>query len=273
MSYYYKETWNVGVVLLLLVMATAFLGYVLPWGQMSFWGATVITNLFRAIPFLGGDIVIWLWGGFRVDNATLTRFFSFHFLVPFIIAGVAVVHLVFLHETGSSNPLGIKIIQDKVSFSPYFLVKDLMGVFALLIGFFYIVLEYPWLLGDPENFISANPIVTPVHIQPEWYFLFAYAILRAIPNKLGGVLALAGAIIIFFLVPFQYKRKFRGLFFYPLNKIYFWSWVVRAILLTWIGMRPVEEPYIFVGQLLRVYYFLYFFVYSLILISWDKSLE
>jgi len=272
-SFLFHITWRVGVIILLLVIAAAFLGYVLPWGQISFWGATVITNLFSAIPFLGRDIVIWLWGGFAVGNATLTRFFAFHFLVPFIIVALVGVHLLFLHQTGSNNPLGINSNIDKILFHPYFSSKDLFGVWILLGSLVILRLTNPWLLGDPENFIPANPLVTPVHIQPEWYFLFAYAILRSIPNKLGGVLALAGAILILLVIPFQPTVKFRGLRFYPFRKLYFWWLVNLVILLTWIGARPVEEPYVLVGQILTVLYFFYYIRCCLFQAWWDKLLD
>jgi len=272
-SFLFHITWRVGVIILLLVIAAAFLGYVLPWGQISFWGATVITNLFSAIPFLGRDIVIWLWGGFAVGNATLTRFFAFHFLVPFIIVALVGVHLLFLHQTGSNNPLGINSNIDKILFHPYFSSKDLFGVWILLGRLVILRLTNPWLLGDPENFIPANPLVTPVHIQPEWYFLFAYAILRSIPNKLGGVLALAGAILILLVIPFQPTVKFRGLRFYPFRKLYFWWLVNLVILLTWIGARPVEEPYVLVGQILTVLYFFYYLRCCLLQSWWDRLLD
>ena len=263
-SYKLKEVWIVGVTLLLLVMATAFLGYVLPWGQMSFWGATVITNLFSAIPLVGVDIVYWMWGGFAVDNATLTRFFSLHFLLPFIIAALRAVHLVFLHETGSRNPLGVNRNLDKVPFHPYFSNKDILGFIIFIVLLFGLSLQAPWVLGDPENFIPANPLVTPVHIQPEWYFLFAYAILRSIPNKLGGVVALALSVIVLYILPILKAKKFRSIAFYPLGKICFWCLIATFFLLTWIGARPVEEPYILVGQVLTVLYFFFFFNFSLI---------
>ena len=259
-SYNYELVWIVGVTILLIVIATAFLGYVLPWGQMAFWGAPVITNLFSAIPYLGSDIVFWLWGGFAVDNATLTRFFALHFLLPFVISGLSIVHLLFLHTTGSRNPLGLNRNIDKIPFHPYFSNKDLIGIGIIMFLYMYICLQAPWLLGDPENFIPANPLVTPVHIQPEWYFLFAYAILRSIPNKLGGVVALALAVIILYIMPFYGNRKFKGIFFYPLGKNFFWGLSVIVILLTWIGARPVEEPYIITGQLLTILYFCYYLV-------------
>nr|AUI11285.1 cytochrome b [Calliostoma zizyphinum] len=267
------HTWNIGVVLLLLTMATAFLGYVLPWGQMSFWGATVITNLFSAIPYIGVDLVQWLWGGFAVDNATLTRFFSLHFLLPFAILGLTVLHLLFLHETGSNNPLGVNSDSDKVPFHPYHTYKDLVGFLVLLFLLSLLVLFSPFLLGDPENFIPANPLVTPVHIQPEWYFLFAYAILRSIPNKLGGVVALAMSVIILFIVPLTHSAKGRSMSFYPLNQILFWALVGILGILTWIGACPVEPPFEGIGQVFTVLYFLYYLVSPMIQIGWDKIMS
>lgn len=278
-SYNYTEVWLIGVTLFLLVMATAFLGYVLPWGQISFWGATVITNLFSAIPWLGGDVVTWLWGGFAVNNATLTRFFSLHFLIPFVVAALRGVHLLYLHTTGSRNPLGVNSNTDKIPFHPYFTVKDLIGFFLVLVLFILIIFQYPWTLGDPENFIPANPLVTPLHIQPEWYFLFAYAILRSIPNKLGGVVALALSVIILYILPVYKINIKKSRAFIPIQKIMFWTLVVIVFLLTWIGARPVEDPYILVGQLLTVFYFSYFLLSPLVivleenlLISKDKSI-
>nr|QCB91434.1 cytochrome b [Solegnathus hardwickii] len=259
-SYLYKETWNIGVVLLLLVMATAFVGYVLPWGQMSFWGATVITNLMSAVPYVGNDLVQWIWGGFSVDNATLTRFFAFHFLLPFIVAAATLVHLLFLHETGSNNPAGLNSDADKISFHPYFSYKDLLGSAVLLIGLTTLSLFSPNLLGDPDNFTPANPLITPPHIKPEWYFLFAYAILRSIPNKLGGVLALLSSILILMLVPFLHTSKQRGLTFRPLSQLLFWTLVADMLILTWIGGMPVEPPYIIIGQVASIVYFLIFLV-------------
>nr|YP_009937448.1 cytochrome b [Trigonopterus porg]QNT26971.1 cytochrome b [Trigonopterus porg] len=268
-SYNYTETWMSGVTLLLLVMASAFLGYVLPWGQMSFWGATVITNLLSAIPFLGNSLVQWIWGGFSVSNATLVRFFSFHFIVPFMVLAMAMIHLFFLHQTGSSNPLGLNSNLDKIYFHPYFTFKDLAGFLILLTILMILALKFPYLLSDPDNFIPANPMVTPVHIQPEWYFLFAYAILRSIPSKLGGVVALLLSIFILYFSPFINKKKFLSTQFYPINKILFWSFLTVVILLTWIGARPVEEPYILTGQILALLYFLYFFINPLVSKMWD----
>nr|QWX94873.1 cytochrome b [Paralycambes pronotalis] len=269
-SYKLKETWNVGIILMLLTMATAFLGYVLPWGQMSLWGATVITNLISAVPYIGNTIVQWVWGGFSVGNATLTRFFTFHFLLPFIISMMVMVHLLFLHQTGSSNPLGLNSNYDKIPFHPYFSIKDLMGMMFALTMFILLILLEPRMLGDPENFIPANPMVTPVHIQPEWYFLFAYAILRSIPNKLGGVIAMILSILIIAILPFTNKSKFQGMVFYPANKILFWAFVTTLVLLTWIGARPAEEPFISTGQMLTALYFMYFLINPITLKLWDK---
>jgi len=256
-----------------LVIATAFLGYVLPWGQISFWGATVITNLFSAIPYIGTNLVQWIWGGFAVENATLTRFFAFHFLFPFIVAAATIIHILFLHQSGANNPLGLPRQPDKVPFHPYFTFKDIVGFLVIIIFLILLTLFNPYLLGDPDNFIPANPLVTPPHIQPEWYFLFAYAILRSIPNKLGGVIALALSVAILAILPFTHNSKFRRLTFYPLNQIIFWSLVVIVILLTWIGARPVEDPYVLVGQLLTVLYFSYYLINPLIIIWWDKVLN
>lgn len=248
------------------------MGYVLPWGQMSFWGATVITNLFSAIPFIGSDIVIWLWGGFRVDNPTLVRFFSIHFLVPFIVTVIVAIHLFYLHETGSSNPLGVNSNYRKIIFFPYYFVKDFLGFIVFFIIFFYICLIEPWTLGDPENFNFANPLVTPIHIQPEWYFLFAYAILRSIPRKLGGVVALVFSILILFTLPFLNSNKLRSIIYYPFNVIYFWFFIVNVILLTWAGARPVEEPYVITSQILSITYFSYYFFDPFLKNKWDELL-
>nr|UPX88666.1 cytochrome b [Leuctra fusca] len=272
-SYMYTPTWMVGVILLFLVMGTAFMGYVLPWGQMSFWGATVITNLLSAVPYLGLDLVQWVWGGFAVDNATLTRFFTFHFLLPFIVAAATMIHLLFLHQTGSNNPLGVNSNVDKIPFHPYFTFKDIVGFLVLMMILTILTLLDPYLLGDPDNFTPANPLVTPVHIQPEWYFLFAYAILRSIPNKLGGVIALVASIAILMILPFSNKSTFRGTQFYPINQIMFWSLLVIVILLTWIGARPVEDPYVLVGQLLTVLYFSYYILNPLMFKIWDNLLK
>nr|YP_010999266.1 cytochrome b [Cricotopus flavozonatus]WPM93112.1 cytochrome b [Cricotopus flavozonatus] len=272
-SYLYVHTWSVGVLILFLVMGTAFMGYVLPWGQMSFWGATVITNLLSAIPYLGLDLVQWLWGGFAVDNATLTRFFTFHFLLPFIVMAATMIHLLFLHQTGSNNPLGINSNSDKIPFHPYFSFKDIFGFIMMIMFLFLLTILAPYKLGDPDNFIPANPLVTPPHIQPEWYFLFAYAILRSIPNKLGGVIALVLSIAILFILPFTNISKFRGIQYYLINQVLFWYMVIIVILLTWIGARPVEDPYILTGQILTVLYFSYFILNPLITKWWDNLLN
>nr|BAN04821.1 cytochrome b [Cynops pyrrhogaster] len=271
-SYMFKETWNIGVVLLLLVMATAFVGYVLPWGQMSFWGASVITNLLSAIPYVGGSLVEWVWGGFSVDKATLTRFFAFHFLLPFLIAGVSMIHLLFLHETGSNNPTGIPSNQDKISFHPYFSYKDLLGFMLALLILVLISLIVPNLLVDPENFIPANPLMAPPHIKPEWYFLFAYAILRSIPNKLGGVVALLMSILILMFVPMLHTSKQRSLMFRSTSQTLFWLLVANTLILTWIGGMPVESPFTEIGQIASVLYFLLFIIMIPLIGLWENKL-
>nr|YP_010692455.1 cytochrome b [Cepora nerissa]WBV74608.1 cytochrome b [Cepora nerissa] len=269
-SFNFIYTWMVGIVILFLLMMTAFMGYVLPWGQMSFWGATVITNLLSAIPYLGTSLLNWIWGGFAVDNPTLTRFYTFHFILPFIILAMTMIHLLFLHQTGSNNPLGINSNLDKIPFHPYFTFKDLIGFIIILFILIMLTLTNPYMLGDPDNFIPANPLVTPVHIQPEWYFLFAYAILRSIPNKLGGVIALLMSILIIAILPFTFNKKMQGIQFYPINQIIFWFMVTTIILLTWIGARPVETPYILTGQFLTVIYFSYYIINPIVNKIWDK---
>uniref|UniRef100_A0AAU6PWV8 Cytochrome b n=1 Tax=Ophiotreta durbanensis TaxID=3135534 RepID=A0AAU6PWV8_9ECHI len=257
-SYVNIMTWNIGVVLFLLSILTAFFGYVLPWGQMSFWAATVITNLVTAVPYIGVDIVQWIWGGFSVDNPTLHRFFVFHFIFPFILAFLSVLHLLFLHETGSNNPLGVSSDCDKVSFHPFFSSKDVVGLVFFFSSLGILVLLCPTALSDPENYIPANPLVTPPHIQPEWYFLFVYAILRSIPNKLGGVIALAGAVIVLFLVPVLHFSFHNSCCYRPFGQVFFWFLVGDFFILTWIGSQPVEFPFIIMGQLASVFYFLCF---------------
>nr|AVE15624.1 cytochrome b [Caliris sp. JZ-2017] len=268
-SYKFFHTWTMGVIILFLVMATAFMGYVLPWGQMSFWGATVITNLLSAIPYLGVELVQWVWGGFALNNATLNRFFTFHFLLPFFILASVMIHLLFLHQTGSNNPLGLNSNIDKMPFHPYFSFKDILGFIFLFTLLILMTLKEPYILGDPDNFIPANPLITPIHIQPEWYFLFAYAILRSIPNKLGGVIALVMSIAILFFMPLMNSNS-RGLQFYPLNQILFWILISSIILLTWIGARPVEDPYILIGQIITILYFSIYMLNSLMLKIWDN---
>lgn len=252
--------WCVGVVIYLLMVLTAFIGYVLPWGQMSFWGATVITSLASAIPVVGDSIVLWLWGGFSVDNATLNRFFSLHYLLPFIIAGLSIVHIAALHQYGSNNPLGT-FAGDKVPFTPYMLVKDILGWVVFSIFFSIFVYFYPNMLGHPDNYIPANPMSTPQHIVPEWYFLPTYAILRSIPNKLGGVAAIGLVFVCLFLLPFINTSQVRSSSFRPLHKILFWLLAADCLLLGWIGQKPVEDPYIIIGQLATVYFFLHFLVF------------
>jgi len=259
-SYPRQLLWVSGVIILLLMILTAFMGYVLPWGQMSFWGATVITNLCSAVPFVGTDIVYWLWGGFSVDNATLNRFFSLHFLFPFIITALVGLHLIFLHEDGSGNPLGVKSTVDNIPFTPYFIVKDIVGLVVALIGFAIFLFFAPNYLGHPDNYIEANPLVTPPHIVPEWYFLPFYAVLRSIPDKLGGVVAMLCAILVLVILPFIVVSPTRSAAFRPLYKFLFWWFVLDCIILGWIGGMPIKYPYYTIGQVATVFYFMYFLV-------------
>lgn len=252
--------WASGVIIFLLMMATAFMGYVLPWGQMSFWGATVITNLFSAIPFVGQSIVEWLWGGFSVSNATLNRFYSLHYFMPFAIAGLVLIHLSLLHKDGSNNPLGINTNVDNISFYPYFYVKDLFAFFILATFFSFFVFFYPNVLGHPDNYIPANPLVTPAHIVPEWYFLPFYAILRSIPDKLGGVVAMISAILVLLLLPIINLSKIRSSKFRPIFGLVYWFLVSDFIILGWIGQKPVESPYIEIGMGATFFYFLFLLV-------------
>lgn len=258
-SYMYPRDrlWNSGVIIFLLMMATAFMGYVLPWGQMSFWGATVITNLFSAVPLVGGSIVEWLWGGFSVSNATLNRFFSLHYLMPFLIAGLVIIHLSILHHYGSNNPLGVNTNLDVIPFYPYFYVKDLFSFFILVLFFSFFVIYYPNALGHTDNYIPANPLSTPAHIVPEWYFLPFYAILRSIPDKLGGVVAMVSAILVLLLLPFTNTSQIRSAKFRPLYGIGYWFLVSDFLLLGWIGQKPVESPYIEVGMAATFFYFVF----------------
>ncbi len=252
--------WCVGVIILLMMILTAFLGYVLPWGQMSFWAATVITNLASAVPFIGTDIVYWLWGGFAVDNPTLNRFYSLHYLFPFIILGLVGLHLILLHEYGSNNPLGSNYRLDYIPFHPYYTSKDLVGILVALMIFSVFVFFMPNALGHSDNYIPANPMVTPTHIVPEWYFLPFYAILRSIPDKLAGVCLLLAAIVILLIFPFFVKPSIRSAIFRPFARVLFWLFVVNCLLLGWIGGKPIETPFYEIGQLATLYYFLYFLI-------------
>ena len=266
------DLWYSGVIIFLLMMATAFMGYVLPWGQMSFWGATVITNLFSAVPFIGNYIVQILWGGFSVDNPTLNRFFSLHYLMPFVIAALAGLHLILLHKEGSNNPLGIDSTLDRISFLPYFYVKDFLGAcfFALLFSFF--VIYAPNYMGHPDNYIEANPMVTPAHIVPEWYFLPFYAILRTIPDKLGGVVLMVFAIIILLFLPNLDSSFIRSNFFKPFHIIVFWFFVSDSILLGWVGQEVVETPFIELAKIITPFYFIYFLILLPLISNIEKIL-
>lgn len=268
-SFVYTHVWIVGVTILLITMATAFIGYVLPINQMSFWGASVITNLFSEIPYIGPSIVQFMWGGVSVDTPTIMRFFTFHFFLPFLTIALVVIHIVFLHQFGSSNPLGLSSNTAKINFNFFFSIKDLFGVLIVSLVFLLLVIYKPIVLGDDENFNLADPAVTPQHIQPEWYFLFAYAILRSIPNKLGGVIALILSITILYSIPYTFIAKIKSNFFYPINTLLFWSFILTIILLTWVGIRPVEQPFIVTGQILTLVYFSYFIASPLLLKLWD----
>nr|AHA52546.1 cytochrome b [Ichneutes sp. QL-2013] len=268
-SYKMFQVWIMGVLILFVMMGTAFMGYVLPWGQMSFWGATVITNLVSAIPYVGMMVVEWLWGGFSVGNSTLNRFYSFHFLLPFILLMMVLIHLMYLHEWGSNNPLGVNSNFYKIIFHNYYTLKDLLGMIIMLMIIFLVILEVPYILGDPENFIKANSMITPIHIQPEWYFLFAYTILRSIPNKLGGVIMLILSIMVLFIMPLINKMNFISLSFYPLNQILFWCYVSNLFMLTWLGGVVIEWPYIFISQIFTIFYFMYYFLDMYLKNKWD----
>nr|AZL93397.1 cytochrome b [Platygaster sp. ZJUH_2016026] len=271
-SFNYKYTWIIGVMILLLLMMTAFMGYVLPWGQMSLWGATVITNLMSAIPYMGNNIVQWLWGGFSVNNATLNRFFSLHFILPFILMLMIIIHLIFLHETGSNNPLGTNSNMYKIPFHNYLTLKDTMSMIIMFNILLMLCLMNPYMMMDPENFNPANSMITPIHIQPEWYFLFAYAILRSIPNKLGGVMALIMSILILMILPFYKLNKLQSMKFYPINIYYYWMFINIFFILTWIGGQPVNNPFISIGQLYTILYFLNFFLNPMLFNLWNNTL-
>jgi ubiquinol-cytochrome c reductase cytochrome b subunit len=260
-SYQYEALWISGILIYILMMATAFMGYVLVWGQMSFWGATVITNLFSAIPFVGQNIAQWLWGGFSIQNATLNRFFSLHFLLPFLIAGVSLAHIALLHEKGSSNPLGLNSNLDKITFYPYFYVKDLFWFLSFFcVMFSYFLFFDPNLLGHPDNYLVANALVTPASIIPEWYFVHLYAILRSIPSKEGGVLCMAAAILVLFLLPTHKQFRIKSPHFNRRFRFAFWIFIANTLLLGWLGMQVVEQPFILAGQVSTLVYFSYFLV-------------
>ena len=269
-SYNLSITWFIGVTIFILSIITAFIGYILPWGQISLWGATVITNLLSAIPIYGDIITKWIWGGFSINNATLNRFYSLHFIIPFILIVLIFLHLIFLHKTGRSNPIGLSINFNKISFYPYFIIKDLYGIIFIFFIILIICFLNPYLISDPENFIKANSIITPIHIQPEWYFLFAYAILRSIPNKLGGVIALLISILILYFLPLLNCSKLYNFKYYYYNKLIYWIFIIIFIILTWIGSKPIEYPFIIIGQFFSIIYFSYFFLNSLVLIYINK---
>ncbi len=254
--------WWIGVLIFLTMMATAFMGYVLPWGQMSFWGATVITNLFSAVPWVGQDVVTWLWGGFSVDNPTLNRFFALHYLLPFMILFFVVVHVWALHTVKSNNPLGIDVrgSQDTIPFHPYYTIKDLYGIGLFLILYLFFVFFAPNFFGEPDNYIPANPMVTPPHIVPEWYFLPFYAILRAVPDKLFGVVLMFSAIFILFILPWLDRSIVRSAHFRPIYKQLFWIFLLDCLVLGWIGAKPPEGAYLMIGRVATIYYFVHFLI-------------
>ncbi len=272
-SYLMVATWNLGVIIFLATIASAFLGYVLPWGQISFWAATVITNFFSALPYIGTILVQWIWGGFAVGSATLTRFFTFHFLVPFILIALRIIHLLFLHQTGSNNPTGTNRDPQKIPFHPYYTSKDTLGFIILFLALAIISLLTPYLFTEPENFIPANPLSTPLHIKPEWYFLWAYTVLRSVPNKLGGVAAILAGILGLFLLPDLHPHRRQLIAHYPPTQSLFWSLVATTLLLTWIGGKPVELPYEPVGQTLTTFYFSLFFLQALSSYFWDRIID
>ena len=267
-----EALWVVGVLILVLMILTAFLGYVLPWGQMSFWAATVITNSFSAIPKIGGSIVIWLWSDYSVSGVTLTKFFSLHYFFPFVILGLVGIHILLLHTSGSNNPLGFEVPSENIPFFPYYGIKDLFGFVLYIYLITTLILVYPNLLGHSDNYIQANPMVTPAHIVPEWYFLPFYAILRSVPDKLGGVIALAGGILLLFVLPWLFKSDIRSMRFRPTSRVLFWIFVVVCFQLGWIGSRAAEYPYTFLGQCFTFLYFLYFLVFGPLVIVLEKAM-
>nr|CCI73880.1 cytochrome b [Longipodacrangonyx sp. 1 MDMBR-2012] len=270
-SYLYIHTWSVGVSIFILTMATAFLGYVLPINQMSYWGASVITNLLSEVPYIGPNLIELVWGSPSVNLPTIMRFFSFHFMLPFVITALTLIHIALLHETGSKNPLGLMSSSNKLMFNPIFIFKDMLGFVVATLMLLMITLLMPLTLGDDENFFNFNPYVTPIHIQPEWYFLFAYAILRSIPNKIGGIIALAMSVFILYLIPYIHKANLSNPY-YPVNKLIFFMFMMDVMLLTWIGMSPVEPPYILTGQILSFFYFIYYLLTPVINYLWEKMI-
>nr|DBA43765.1 TPA_asm: CYTB [Bombus sichelii] len=272
-SFKLYQVWSIGITILFLSMATAFLGYVLPWGQMSFWGAMVITNLISAIPYIGQFIVEWIWGGFSINNDTLNRFYSFHFILPFIILFMVMLHLMILHISGSSNPLHSKLNIYKINFHPYFTIKDLITIILTFMLFMFINLQMPYMLGDPDNFKMANPMITPIHIKPEWYFLFAYSILRTIPNKLGGVIMLFLSIFILYIIPILNSNNFNNNKFYFINKFLYWWFINIFIMLTWLGSQMIEYPYVNLNMFFTLMYFLYLTFSFYINKIWDLIIK
>nr|AAU87491.1 cytochrome b [Boaedon capensis] len=257
-SYLNKEVWMSGISLLIILMATAFFGYVLPWGQMSFWAATVITNLLTAVPYIGSSLTTWLWGGFSINDPTLTRFFALHFILPFTLLSLSSIHIMLLHNEGSSNPLGTNSDIDKIPFHPYHSYKDMLMFSTMIVTLFMVMSFVPDLFNDPENFSKANPMVTPQHIKPEWYFLFAYGILRSIPNKLGGTLALVMSIAILITMPLTHTSHTRPMTFRPMTQLAFWTLITTFTTITWAATKPVEPPFTTIGQVTSTLYFLFF---------------
>nr|Q9MLK3.1 RecName: Full=Cytochrome b; AltName: Full=Complex III subunit 3; AltName: Full=Complex III subunit III; AltName: Full=Cytochrome b-c1 complex subunit 3; AltName: Full=Ubiquinol-cytochrome-c reductase complex cytochrome b subunit [Toxicocalamus preussi]AAF37244.1 cytochrome b [Toxicocalamus preussi] len=258
--YMNKGVWLSGTTLLIILMATAFFGYVLPWGQMSFWAATVITNLLTAVPYLGNSLTTWLWGGFSINDPTLTRFFALHFILPFLITSLSSIHIILLHNEGSNNPLGTNSDIDKVPIHPYHSYKDMFMISSMITLLFIVLSFMPDLLNDPENFSKANPMTTPQHIKPEWYFLFAYSILRSIPNKLGGTLALLMSVIILTTTPFTHTSYIRPMTFRPLTQALFWTLIATFITITWTATKQVEPPFTLISQVASVTYFSFFII-------------
>lgn len=275
--YYFSYTkprellWNVGVLIFLVMIITAFLGYVLPWGQMSYWAATVITNLVSTVPIIGEDLLKWLWGGFSVSTVTLNRFFSLHYTLSFFILGLIVLHLLFLHEDGSNNPLGIQFsVYDRINLTPFFVIKDLHGIVFFMIFSLLFVFSFPDFLGHSDNYIPANPQSTPTHIVPEWYFLPFYAILRSVPNKLLGVILLLLSILVLFIIPYYIKPMYRSSRFKLINNFFFWTFFYNFLLLFWIGGQPLEDPYLFLSRTCTFFYFFYFFGILPILTNYEN---